>query len=208
MLIKPVQRITKYPLLFEDLLACTTPVHPDYFNIRAAAELARSVAVEIDEAKRRKDVVANALSKKPKTPKSTLPSPAKDKKGLNIFRKEKLPPSLPTSVSSAALMSDIPPAEISKTSFALLRDLVARVEEADQVVKRVGKEVLIWTAATKDVLVNERGMIETWCSVVRLESHDPAPERLTAFRKVLDGLVGDVWPDLVCLSRAVMSETC
>lgn len=208
MLIKPVQRITKYPLLFEDLLACTTPVHPDYFNIRAAAELARSVAVEIDEAKRRKDVVANALSKKPKTPKSTLPSPAKDKKGLNIFRKEKLPPSLPTSVSSAALMSDIPPAEISKTSSALLRDQVARVEEADQVVKRVGKEVLIWTAATKDVLVNESGMIETWCSVVQLESQDPPPERLTAFRKVLDGLIRDVWPDLVCLSRAVMSEIC
>lgn len=200
MLIKPVQRITKYPLLFEDLLACTTPVHPDYFNIRAAAELSRSVAVEIDEAKRRKDVVASALSlRKPKTPKSTLPSPAKDtKKGLNIFRKEKLPASLPSSASSIALASDVPPPEISKTSFAILRDLIARVEEADQVVKRVGKEALIWTSASKDVLIVERGMLDTWRKVVQLDTSDPAPERMTALRKVLDGLITDVWSDLVC----------
>ena len=198
MLIKPVQRITRYPLLFEDLLACTTPVHPDYFNIRAAAELARTVAVEIDEAKRRIDVVANALSfRKPKTPKSSLPSPAKDKKGLNIFRKEKLPAAQPASSIISTSASDLPLQEISKTSFGLLRDLVARVDEADQVVKRVGKEVMIWTGASKDVLIVEKGMMETWCKVVQLDPSDPVPERMAALRRMLEGVIQDVWGDLV-----------
>jgi len=198
MLIKPVQRITKYPLLFEDLLACTTPAHPDYFNIRAAAELSRKIALEIDEAKRRKDVVANAIStnKKPKTPKSTLPSPAKDKKGLKMFRKEKLPVGMSPSASSVNLSTDAPP-EITTTSFALLKDLVARVDEGDQVARRVGKEVILWTAGSKEMIVAEGAMMTTWARVVRLDPETRGQDRVGALQAVLDTIVRDVWAALV-----------
>jgi hypothetical protein len=205
MLIKPVQRITKYPLLFEDLLACTTPVHPDYFHIRTAAELARTIAVEIDEAKRRKDVVANAINTRhPKTPKSTNPSPGnkETKKGLKIFRKDKTASAtaLAHAVSVANVSGDAPPPEITRTSFGLLRDLVARVEEADQVVRRVGKEIIIWTASAKEILVAEDQLLITWSRVTQLDSSDPPLDRMREFRRILDNIMAGPWAVLVSLS--------
>lgn len=214
MLIKPIQRITKYPLLFEDLLSCTTPVHPDYFNIRSAAELAKTIAIEIDEAKRRKDVVASALGTKktPKTPKSTLPSPAKEslsssssKKGLKMFRKEKSSPgsstpSFPLSISTSTLLSDSsPPPEITKTSFGLMGDYIARLEESDQVVRRVGKEVVLWTAGAKEVMVAQRGLMDTWAKVLVLDQQTGNGDaRIEALKVVLEGVVADAWANLVC----------
>lgn len=38
LLIKPLQRVTKYPLLLKELLNHTIPSHPDYENLQAAYE--------------------------------------------------------------------------------------------------------------------------------------------------------------------------
>lgn len=212
MLIKPVQRITKYPLLFEDLLSCTTPVHPDYFNIRSAAELAKTIATEIDEAKRRKDVVASALggNKRPKTPKAALPSPNKEsssKMGLKMFRKEKPSPGntpsigMSASASSMALADTSAPPAISKTSFGLMRDYIARLEESDQVVRRVGKEVVLWTAGAKEILVSQQGLLSTWSKVLELDQtgsgQSKGDTRVEALKFVLEGVIADAWANLV-----------
>lgn len=214
MLIKPIQRITKYPLLFEDLLACTTPVHPDYFAIRASAEMAKTVAIEIDEAKRRKDIVASALSsiKKP----ILAPSPSKDKgMSLKLFRKDKDKSAVSLSATSTAMSSstsislsksksmttmtgdNAQPVDISKSSFLTLKDLIARVEEGDQVVKRIGKEVVKWTAAAKDVLVVEEQFVTTWSRVYQLESVDSLADRLWAFRETIQTVISIAWAPLV-----------
>lgn len=56
LLIKPVQRVLKYPLLLEKLVETTIDTHPDYKVIRSAQEAIARVAQDINEIKRRKDL--------------------------------------------------------------------------------------------------------------------------------------------------------
>ncbi|GFO19681.1 dynamin-binding protein-like [Plakobranchus ocellatus] len=56
-LIKPVQRILKYPLLLNELLKNTEDDHPDKFGIVEAIKSMTDVAKAINEYKRRKDLV-------------------------------------------------------------------------------------------------------------------------------------------------------
>ncbi|OCF36003.1 hypothetical protein I316_02498 [Kwoniella heveanensis BCC8398] len=182
MLIKPVQRITKYPLLFDDLLACTTPVHPDYFAIRTAAQMSRAIATEIDEAKRRKDVVSSVI-------KITSPKePAPKLLGLKRFRKDKMT----RSASSVELV----PAAISEASLSQIKDHVLKVDELDHCVRRVGREVLMWTAAAKEVLLTEDGMVKTWLRMVQLEPTDSTDRKILEFRKVVDAMISGPWQKL------------
>ncbi|WVR08816.1 hypothetical protein IAU60_005874 [Kwoniella sp. DSM 27419] len=184
MLIKPVQRITKYPLLFDDLLASTTPVHPDYFAIRTAATMSRAIATEIDEAKRRKDVVSSVI--KIASPKEAAPSKLL---GFKRFRKPKSP------------SVDLTPLALPESSLNTLKDLVIKVDELDHCVRRVGKEIIMWTAAAKEVILAQDGLVKTWLRVVQLEPSDPTNRKLLEFRKVVDQMMG-VWQGLLLESTA------
>jgi len=56
LLIKPVQRVLKYPLLLQQLLKNTTDAHPDHTHLHSANLAMTNVAQEINEIKRRKDL--------------------------------------------------------------------------------------------------------------------------------------------------------
>ncbi|XP_077258973.1 rho guanine nucleotide exchange factor 38 [Temnothorax americanus] len=60
-LIKPVQRILKYPLILYELTKCTEDDHPDKAAIMEAWEAMTNVASYINEYKRRKDIVSKYL---------------------------------------------------------------------------------------------------------------------------------------------------
>ncbi|KAF7662230.1 hypothetical protein LDENG_00241910 [Lucifuga dentata] len=57
LLIKPVQRIMKYPLLLGELWQATPGDHPDYQPLQEAFTTAKIINVNINEFKRRKDIV-------------------------------------------------------------------------------------------------------------------------------------------------------
>src|SRR5690606_15343253 len=50
-LIKPVQRICKYPLLFKELLKCTPQDHPDYWALEATLVKLEEVAHSVNQSK-------------------------------------------------------------------------------------------------------------------------------------------------------------
>ena len=56
-LIKPVQRILKYPLILNELLKCTEEEHQDKADLKEAVTLMSDVAAFINETKRKKDIV-------------------------------------------------------------------------------------------------------------------------------------------------------
>ncbi|KAK0082994.1 hypothetical protein PV325_009538 [Microctonus aethiopoides] len=60
-LIKPVQRILKYPLMLYELTKCTEDNHPDKVGIEEAWKVMTAVASYINEYKRRKDIVSKYL---------------------------------------------------------------------------------------------------------------------------------------------------
>ncbi|KAJ6145522.1 hypothetical protein N7470_009417 [Penicillium chermesinum] len=64
LLVKPVQRITKYPLLLTELLQATPEDHPDHANLLKASQEVRKVSTRINDMKKRADVVGQIVSRK------------------------------------------------------------------------------------------------------------------------------------------------
>ncbi|RIA87812.1 hypothetical protein C1645_739835 [Glomus cerebriforme] len=67
LLIKPVQRVLKYPLLLQQIVALTKPSHPDFEELKSAFTEIQNVAERINEIKRRKDIVEKIVGSKKKT---------------------------------------------------------------------------------------------------------------------------------------------
>ncbi|KAL5007497.1 hypothetical protein ScPMuIL_016303 [Solemya velum] len=67
LLIKPVQRVLKYPLLLRELLKVTEEEHPDKIGIQQAIQKMTNVATAINEYKRRKDLVVYKYKKESDT---------------------------------------------------------------------------------------------------------------------------------------------
>ncbi|XP_032542010.1 rho guanine nucleotide exchange factor 38 [Chiroxiphia lanceolata] len=57
LMIKPVQRVMKYPLLLHELLNSTPTSHPDHKALQDALFVMKNINVNINELKRRKDLV-------------------------------------------------------------------------------------------------------------------------------------------------------
>lgn len=63
-MIKPVQRVLKYPLLLRELRKETPETDPDYDNLTQALARMESVAAKINEVKKRQDIVEKNISKR------------------------------------------------------------------------------------------------------------------------------------------------
>lgn len=57
LLVKPVQRILKYPLLLDQLLEATPENHPDFAQLDIAAREMKGISMRINEMKRRADIM-------------------------------------------------------------------------------------------------------------------------------------------------------
>ena len=62
LLIKPVQRLTKYPLLLHAIIAETPDSHPDKANLIEAQARMEEVARGVNEGRRRREVVRDVLA--------------------------------------------------------------------------------------------------------------------------------------------------
>ncbi|XP_034230974.1 dynamin-binding protein-like isoform X2 [Thrips palmi] len=60
-LIKPVQRLLKYPLMLNELIKCTEDQHKDKSDLLKAVQVYTNMASDINEFKRRKDIVSKYL---------------------------------------------------------------------------------------------------------------------------------------------------
>ncbi|KAK2850638.1 hypothetical protein FQN49_005468, partial [Arthroderma sp. PD_2] len=61
LLVKPVQRILKYPLLLTELLSATPTDHPDHAAISSALTATTAISVRINEMKKRADLVGQVV---------------------------------------------------------------------------------------------------------------------------------------------------
>lgn len=56
LMIKPIQRVMKYPLLLCELRNSTPPSHPDFRALEEAFAAVKDINININELKRRKDL--------------------------------------------------------------------------------------------------------------------------------------------------------
>lgn len=66
LIIKPTQRLTKYPLLLQGLLKCTPSDHPDYLALKQAHDDLNFAIRRINDAKKRAELVDQAMNRKRK----------------------------------------------------------------------------------------------------------------------------------------------
>jgi hypothetical protein len=64
LLVKPVQRILKYPLLLSELLDSTPNDHPDRIHLQNALQEVTDISVRINEMKKRADLVGQVVGRK------------------------------------------------------------------------------------------------------------------------------------------------
>jgi hypothetical protein len=64
LIIKPTQRVLKYPLLLEGLVKCTPTDHPGYAALVQAQESIKNAANDMNNKARRAELVAQAMSKR------------------------------------------------------------------------------------------------------------------------------------------------
>lgn len=62
MLVKPVQRVLKYPLLLDQLIEVTPENHPDYTALDIAAREMKGMSMRINEMKKRADLFEQATT--------------------------------------------------------------------------------------------------------------------------------------------------
>jgi hypothetical protein len=62
LLIKPVQRMLRYPLLLDDLISKTSTDHPDLAQLKAASESIKQIAARVELAKKRQATLRAATS--------------------------------------------------------------------------------------------------------------------------------------------------
>ena len=66
LLVKPVQRVLKYPLLLDQLLDATPESHPDYTALDIAARGLKGLSMRINEMKKRADLMEQVTNRKRK----------------------------------------------------------------------------------------------------------------------------------------------
>ncbi|KAJ9645311.1 hypothetical protein H2199_003317 [Coniosporium tulheliwenetii] len=74
LLVKPTQRLMKYPLILTDLLKRTPKDHPDYKNLETALRELRSICNRINETKKRAELVDQVVNRKRNQSDARLPS--------------------------------------------------------------------------------------------------------------------------------------
>ncbi|XP_029165021.1 dynamin-binding protein-like [Nylanderia fulva] len=125
-LIKPVQRILKYPLMLYELIKCTEDNHPDKAAIEEAWKAMTNVASYINEYKRRRDIVSKYLD----TDNTLISKMSK----LNMHSVAKMSTRLSTRLSASLGLTNI----VSDTEFEELEKQFRSIEKCTwQLVKDI-----------------------------------------------------------------------
>ncbi|KAI9029081.1 hypothetical protein CLU79DRAFT_832454 [Phycomyces nitens] len=125
LLIKPVQRVLKYPLLLKELIILTPPNHPEYEDLVIATKGIQEVADHINEIKRRKDIVEKIVGDKKKTDISKITRNAQKLKQVAGFSAE-------------------------PTQDAFFDSLHIKFEHQQETTRQLARDVQSWVRQVKD----------------------------------------------------------
>ncbi|KAJ2918527.1 hypothetical protein MD484_g1862, partial [Candolleomyces efflorescens] len=182
LLIKPVQRLLKYPLLLSAIIDETPDSHPDKENLRQARTMMEEVARNVNEVRRRAEVIKDVLTSKKKPVNVTVAA------SVNLGKMKNL--------------RIIKPQPVDENSEA------AQVERMSQELKRIelfaqqfAKNIVDWARSMSKVI----GGLRTWSigfgKVIGL-SPDQGSEAFEAFLTVVEQQLMPLCVDL----EAVINE--
>lgn len=194
LLIKPVQRCLKYPLLLDQILALTPDDHPDRSSLQRAYSAILVVAEHINECKKRSDAVARVV--------------AKDKSS----QRRESSRSISSSVTKKLLRST----QKAKTALGLADNegdemfdtLVALVDGTRSGVLRFSSEMRDWTESTKAALEAQVGLVEAWINLYAPLAGERSSHASTGHHRLCTFLDEVLMPIIEGPWRELVSQTC
>ena len=214
LLIKPVQRFTKYPLLLAAIVDATFEEHPDYQSLLNAKSLMLDAVKKVNEDSRRRDIVRAVLEGKGLKGVVATVAPAAAalattgsvsrikslRSGFSVGRKDKDKDKAAgeedTTVNgtngaiSPGLNGSFDDTGSDKTPGGALNDLHKRLKEFDAMIPKYTGDVIVWVKEVRETLVRLEAWTLAFEKVIAL-SDEGGIEALQAFRNVLaDRLTG------------------
>ena len=180
LLIKPVQRLLKYPLLLAAIIDETPDGHPDKENLRDARSRMEEVARNVNEGRRRAEVVKDVLtSKTPKKPNASVGVAA----SVNLSKMK----SLRHGGVTAATMRVSQLAEgteAGNSEAAKVEAMQAELKRLDDFAQLWAKNVVDWGKMMSNVMLSLRNWALSFGKVIGL-SADQGSEAFDAFVEVV-----------------------
>ncbi|GAA5980205.1 hypothetical protein JCM10908_001574 [Rhodotorula pacifica] len=188
LLIKPVQRCLKYPLLLDQLLSTTPDDHPDRPALQRAYTEMLLVAEHINENKKRTDLVTRIVAKDKVAPRRDSSRSMSDSLSKKLRR---------TSQRTRNVFDTLP----NRTGDEMFDALVALVHSTRTGAQRFCQEMQEWAGNTRSALEAQVRLVEGWIDMYApLIGERPAAashERLCVFLdEVLVPIISGPWASL------------
>ncbi|KAH9846508.1 hypothetical protein C2E23DRAFT_743988 [Lenzites betulinus] len=151
LLIKPVQRLLKYPLLLATIIEETPDSHGDKLNLRRAREKMEEVARGVNEGRRRREVVREVLTGYSQTSPLKNGEAKPKKKGLNVGVAASVSLGRMKSLRSAAYKAK-EGAEANQEAETVKR-MGETLKEYELFMQRFGKETVQWAESVRALTV-------------------------------------------------------
>jgi len=170
LLIKPVQRVLKYPLLIQQILNSTSSTHPDYNNLVLAFDEIQGVADEINQVKKRKDLADNIITGRVKDARNatTSGSTMKGKKKSHAKLREDNGLIVPVGAEEAAV-EDYP-------------KLMKRFHVLSENVQKFGPQCTTWSMSLRDSYESQLRIMIAIRRVYRLQLEEIDSEGITRIK--------------------------
>lgn len=192
LLIKPVQRCLKYPLLLDQLLATTPEDHPDRPHLQRAYSEMLLVAEHINENKKRTDLVTRIVSKEKPSHRRDTSRSVSDSLSKKLRR---------TSQRTRNVFDTLP----DRNGDEMFDALVALVHSTRTGAQRFCQEMQEWAGNTRVALEAQARLVEGWIDMyaplMGERQAAASHERLCVFlEQVLVPVIAGPWTRLVSLS--------
>ncbi|KAG8927188.1 hypothetical protein FRC02_008415 [Tulasnella sp. 418] len=188
LLIKPVQRLLKYPLLIGQIISCTPDDHPDKANLIQAKDRIEEVARTVNEGRRRWEVVKAVLARNSGDAKGSKDSASSASNGLA--------PPRPKVGRMRSFRSKVKPSVADSDSEKAkdeMEEWEKRLKECEMACKELAKGSLQWCRDVQFCFKKLKAWNACFGNVVGLGEH--GVEAVGAFGKVVSGLQ-TLWTDL------------
>lgn len=182
LLIKPVQRLLKYPLLLGAIIEETPDGHPDKDNLKSARVKVEEIARNVNEGRRRAEVVKDVLaSKSPRKPNAPVGVAA----SVNLSKVK----SLRHGGVTAATMRVAQLTEGNASEAAQVDAMQAELKRIEVFAQQFAKNVVDWGKMMANVMLALRGWALSFGKVIGLsaEQHSEAFDAFLAV--VTEGLL-------------------
>ncbi|SPO30796.1 uncharacterized protein UTRI_05592_B [Ustilago trichophora] len=187
LLIKPVQRVLKYPLLLSEILGSTSSKHPDMDSLSAASIEIQKVADNINEVKKRKDLVEQIVSGK--ATKRTTSQRMQHGATKKLLRRQEKVKKLVLGSAEDILADD-----------GQYKAMVVQFRQLEKAVTTFAKRCTGWSSSVKDAHIAQLRLLDQWCrtyGVDEMTAGTEAESRLRAFMYLIERtFLSDYWTQL------------